>query len=136
MSIKRGLYAFLTTAPGITALAGTRVYAEVIPDQDFDQASLRPCLVYSRQGVERTRTFCGTIPLVTSTFSIDCYAPTADAAEQLAAAVRSALTDYRGLMGSVTVQDVQLVNDFDLLDLEPGLFRVALSFAIWHLETL
>lgn len=136
MSIKRGLYAWLNAQAGITALVGANIYPEIIPDQVFDAATKRPCLVFSRQSTERTRTFCGTIGLMASTFSIDCYARTYDDAEQLAQAVRAALTDYRGAMGVETVQQAQLVGDFDLQDLEPGLFRVALSFTLWHTETL
>ena len=136
MSIKRAVYAWLGQQAGITALAADRIWPEVIPSQDFDAATKRSCLVFSRDAVERTRTFCGTIPLVVSRVSISSYARTYDAAEQLAQAVRAALTDYRGAMGSVTVADVQLEQDFDLMDLEPGLFRVDLVFAIWHTETL
>lgn len=136
MSIKAALATFLQTAPGITALAGDRSYPEVIPDQVFDAASERPCVVWSRQSAERDKTFCGTGPITRSTFSIDCYARTSLEAEQLAQAVRTALTDYRGSMSGVEIKDVALTSDFDLLDLEPGLFRVALSFDIWHAETL
>lgn len=136
MSIKAALATFLRTDPGIAALAGDRSYPEVIPDQVFDEASKRPCVVWSRQGASRDRTFCGTGPVTQSTFSIDCYARTSAAAEGLAQAVRTALTDYRGSMSGVEIKDVQLTSDFDLLDLEPGLFRVALSFDIWHDETL
>lgn len=136
MSIKRGLYAWLNAQAGITAIAGSRIWPEVIPDQVFDEASKRPCIVFSRSGTERTRTFCGTIPLVASSITIDCYARTYDGAEQLAAAVRSSLTDYRGAMGDEQVQDTRLDSDFDLVDLEPGLFRVSLGFTVWHTETL
>lgn len=135
MSIKSALAGFLQSAPGITAIAGDRSYPEVIPDQVFDAASKRPCVVWSRQSAERAKTFCGTGPLTRSTFSIDCYARTSAAAEELAQAVRTSLTDYRGTMGGVEIKDAALTGDFDLLDLEPGLFRVALSFDIWHDES-
>ena len=136
MSIKTALSTFLRTDVGITAIAGDNVYPEVIPEQDFDAATKRPCRVWSRQGAERTKTFCGTIPLVRSTFSIDAYARTSQRAEELAQAVRSSLTDYKGDMYGVFISDVSLSSDFDLMDLEPGLFRVALSFDIWHAESL
>lgn len=136
MSIKRGLYAFLSAEAGIAAIAGDRIWPEVIPDQVFDTASKRPCLVYRRNSAARSVTFCRTVGLIASTFDIDCYAKTYDGAEQLAAAVRSALTDYTGMMGSVPVNRVFLDQDFDLLDIEPGLFRVVLTFTIWHDESL
>lgn len=136
MSIKVALSTFLRTESSITAIAGDNVYPEVIPEQDFDAASKRPCLVWGRQSVDRTKTFCGTIALVRSTFSIDAYARTSQRAEELAQAVRASLTDYKGDMHGVLISDVALQSDFDLLDLEPGLFRVALSFDIWHAESL
>lgn len=135
MSIKAALANFLQTTPSIIALAGDRSYPEVIPDQVFDAASKRPCLVWSRQSAQRDRTFCGTGPVTRSTFSIDCYARTSAASEELAKAVRDALTDYRGQMAGVEIKDVALTGDFDLLDLEPGLFRVSLSFDISHDES-
>lgn len=134
MSIHSGLYAFLTADAGVSALVGTRVYPLVIPDQVFDEATKRPCLVYGRQTVDPRKTFCETIALRRSTFAVDCYAKTMAVAQSLALAVKSALVDYRGAMDDVTVSDVSLETETDLMDLEPGLFRVALSFAIWHTE--
>lgn len=136
MSIKRALYTYLSTHASVTALAGDRVYPEIIPDQVFDAVSKRPCVVYRRSSADRRKTFCGTDTLVASSFAVDCYARTYDGAETLAAAVRSALTDFRGDMSGITVKDVALSSDFDLLDLEPGLFRVSLGFDIWHVENL
>lgn len=134
MSIQTGLYAFLAADAGVNALVGNRIYPLVVPEQNFDETTKRPCLVYARTGLDLTKTFCGTIDLERSTFAIDCYARTYAAATTLAAAVKAALTDYVGAMGDTEVREVSLENEFDLMDLEPGLFRVALSFFIWHAE--
>lgn len=134
--MKAALYALLTTTAAITAIIGDRVYPEIIPEQVFDAASQRPCLVYSRQSVIRDRTLCATDSRVQSTFSIDCYARTSQAAEELAQQVRVALTDYRGTSEGVTILDAALEGDSDFLDIEPGLFRVMLTFRFWHTETL
>lgn len=132
MTIQSSLYAFLSADAGVDALVGNNIFPLVIPDQVFDEVTRRPCIVYSGQSVDRTKTFCETIALQRQTFGIDCYAKTYEQAHAVAASVKTALLDYVGPMGDVTVSDVALENEFDLLDLEPGLFRVALSFVIWH----
>lgn len=132
MSIQSGLYGFLGADSGVAALVGSRIFPLVIPEQVYDEATKRPCIIYSGQSVDRTKTFCETIALQRQAFGIDCYAKTYEQAHAVATAVKSALLDYVGPMGDVTVSDVALENEFDLLDLEPGLFRVALSFVIWH----
>lgn len=132
MSIQSSLYAFLSADAGVSALVSNRIFPLVVPGQDFDEVTKRPCLVYAQQGVDRSKTFCETIDLQQATFSIDCYAKTYAAAVSLSAAVETALLDYKGPMGDQEIADVALQNKFDLMDLEPGLFRVALSFVIWH----
>lgn len=132
MSIKTSLYTFLSTATTLMAVVSDRVFPEIIPDQVYDAASKRPCLVYSRQGVDRDMTFCGTDSLVKSTMWIDCYARRYADAESLAEIVRGLLTDYHGDMAGTFISAIHLEQDFDLMDLEPGLFRVHLVFGIWH----
>jgi hypothetical protein len=132
MSLQSSLYAFLISDVGVSALVGTRVYPLVIPEQVYDEATKRPCLVYSMRGLDQTQTFCETIELQRADIGIDCYAKTYEASIALATAVKTALTDYVGTMGDVEISKLNLNNQFDLLDLEPGLFRVALSFFVWH----
>lgn len=134
--MKAALYSLLTTTAGVTQLVGDRVYPEIIPEQIFDAASQRPCIVYRRQSVERERTLCSTDSKVQSTFALDCYARTAAGAEDVAQAVRVALTDFTGTVAGVSVVDTALIGDSDFLDIEPGLFRVMLTFRFWHSETL
>jgi hypothetical protein len=55
-------------------------------------------------------------------------------ASELADAVRAALLGYRGLMGGVQVRDVSLDSETTLDDIEPGLYRVAQFWLIWHEE--
>lgn len=133
MSIKAGLYTYLTSVGGVTAIAGDRVYPKVIPDQVYDEASKRPCVVFSVDDTERSRTFCGTIGLRRVRVALDSYARTYEGAEALAEALRTAMIDYTGYMGSTYVEQTDSENDFDVdPDLEPGIFRVRQVYVIWH----
>lgn len=133
-SIKEALYQHLISQAAVTVLAGSRVYPDILP-----QEPALPAVTYIRRGVERSKTFCGTESLARSSFQLDTWAKTYAEAEELAQAVRAALTDFVGTMGGspgVYVSDVALENDFDLSDLEPGLFRVSMDFLVSHAETL
>lgn len=130
--IDEGLFAHLSADAGVAALAGSRIYPLVIPQQSFREDSRQPCVVYSRDGAQRQKLFGGTSDMVSSAFTIDSYAPTLAAAQALADAVRVALLDFSGVMGATTVRAVFLENEFELADLEPGLYRVSQSWTIWH----
>lgn len=133
MSIKDGLFTYLTSVGGVTAIAGDRVYPKIIPDQVYDEASKRPCVVFSVDDTERNRTFCATDSLRRSRIALDSYARTYEGAEALAEALRGAMIDYTGYMGSTYVQQTDLENDFDVdPDLEPGIFRVRQVYSVWH----
>ncbi len=94
-----------------------------------------PCVVFNRNGVDRQVRYCGTDGIVRSSISLDCYATSYSDARSLAAIVRSALIDFRGqLGGSLAVSAASLVNEIDLVDIEPGLFRVSQTWDIWHVE--
>jgi hypothetical protein len=133
MSIKAGLYTYLKSVGGVIAIAGDRVFPQVIPDQVYDEASKRPCVVYSVEDTERNETFCATQALRKSRVSIDSYARTYEDAETLADAVRTAVIDYSGYMGSTYVERCFIENDFDVApDIDPGIFRNRLILGIWH----
>lgn len=132
MSIKTAIYSFLTNDIGVAAIVDDRVYPNVIPQQVFDAASKRPCLVYRREGLEQTSNVCATELLQKSVFSIDCYARTYEAADMLATAVKAAFESVAGIMAGVAVNRVFLDDEFDLDDPDPGLFRSHLVFSIWH----
>lgn len=133
MSIKVGIYQYLTSVGGVTAIAGDRVFPQIIPDTVYDEASKRPCVVYSVEDTERSGTFCATEPLRKTRIALDCYARTYAGAETLTDAVRNAVVDYTGYMGPTYVERCFIENDFDVApDIDPGLFRNRLVLGIWH----
>lgn len=135
--INEAVYQHLVGTAGVAALVGTRVHPLVIPQRIAASTQRVPAVVYSISGVDRGVSYCSTDRLVRSTLGIDCYAAGYDAARALATAVRTALVDFSGPMGSATVVPVRTCNietEFDLMDIEPGLYRVSQQWTIWHEE--
>lgn len=132
--IQEGLYTFLAASSAVATIVGTRIYPLMIPQHAYDELTKLPCLVYARVSVDRQPKFCGTDALARSLVRVDSYARSYADATALAAAVYDALIDYSGAMGSETVKKVLADSEFDLLDVEPGLYRVTQTFSIWHIE--
>lgn len=126
----------LRNAPAVSEKVGTKVHPIVIPQQVLSGAVRVPAVVYSISGVERAVSYCHTIGLIRTGMTIDCYAARYDDARALASAVREALVDYRGPMGTppVPVRTANIETEFDLLDIEPGLYRISQQWSIWHEE--
>jgi hypothetical protein len=130
--IGEALFSHLTADAGVALLAGTRVYPLVIPQHVYNEATKLPCVVYQRTGTDLPINTCGAEALAGTSMRIDAYARSYDLAVQLAAAVRAALVNHAGPMGSVHVSRVNLESELDLLDIEPGLYRVSQTYSIWH----
>lgn len=132
--IEQGLHAYLTTEPGVASFVGNRVFPLLIPQHVHDESTKLSCLVYSKVSDSRNVRFCGTDTFVAATYQVDCYAASFLKSKQLAAAVRSAMIDFGGSWNGTTIKNVHLETEFDLVDPEPGLFRVSQSYRIWHIE--
>ena len=139
--IQEGLYTYLAADAGVSALVSSRIYPLVIPETVYTEATKKPCLVYSVDGKSRQVRYSGTDTLVAASVQIDCYARTYLASQQLAEAVRSAMVDYSGTwtgssspQTSNRVQSIFIQSEFDMLDPEPGLYRVSQQYTIWYDE--
>jgi len=132
--ISEGLFSHLSAAGGVTNLVGKRIYPLVVPQHVAGEVAKMPCVVYARVDVRRQQKFCGTDGLVRSVFQLDSYATTYHESITLAAAVRAALVDYAGTMGTVPVQKVFLDYQDELTEPDPGLYRVMQRFILWHDE--
>lgn len=127
----------ITATHTATWLAGTpnRVYPLVIPQKVPRGAAQTPCVVYETVGVDRQVSYCGTSGLIRTTMQLNCYAEDYGTAKSVAAAVRDVFGDFRGLLGgTVDVRHAKLEAEFDIQDIEPGLYRVSQSWVIWHVE--
>lgn len=133
--IAEGLFYYLSQNGGVSAIVAARIFPLVIPQATAATLLRQPCLVYTRLEVRRQQKFCGTDGLVRSEFQLDCYATTYAGSQNLAAATRAALIDFRGVMGSVDVRTTFLDSEHDLVEPDPGLYRVVQRFILWHDES-
>lgn len=135
MSIKAALLQYLTSNAQIASAVGQRVYAEILP-----QKPTLPAVTYRRASAQRSKTLsCGTDSLVRSGFEISAWAKGYEQAEAVAEAVRRALVDFTGTWGGspgIRIHDAALDGDLDLVDVEPGLYRVAMFYTISHVDTI
>lgn len=110
MSIESELFTFFTVTTGsISALIGTAYYPGVI-GQEADL----PAVVFNRITTDRVQSLSGSSDLPMARVQFNCYASTFLAAIALTDAVRSALNDFTGAMGAVTVQHATLIDESDL----------------------
>ena len=136
MFLHQAIKNHLEADTSVSSLMGTRFFYGVIPQKiSNDGVSRIPCVVYERRGVNRQVTYCGTNDLIQTLVTLDIYALTYSAARELATEVRRSLVDFQGLLsGVVSVRAASLETEFDLQDMEPGLYRVSQSWTFWHEE--
>ncbi len=125
--IEEGLTTLLTTDSALNALIAGRVYALLAP-----QSTPQPFMVFFKISDVASGGYCAQDPMVLSAFQFDSYATSFKEALRIAAALRSALIDFRGPMGSTHVGSIRQEGELQLLDPEPGLFRVSTTLFIWH----
>jgi Protein of unknown function (DUF3168) len=95
------LRAFLLADAGIAAAVAERIYPVRAP-----QGSAVPLVVYRLIGEDSDYHMGGASGLVRQLFQLDTYAAGADAAAELAGALRTRLDGFRGPMADVRVQGV------------------------------
>lgn len=84
---------------------------------------------------DRQQVYCGTVGTMRALATIDCYDAAARDAWLVAAAVRGALLDFRGLMaGTLRVRTIALELETELDDPDPGLYRIRQNWAVWFTE--
>ncbi len=125
--IEEGLTSRLTDDTSLQALIGGRVYGQMAP-----QEVPAPFVVFTKIADVTDGGYCAQDPMVQSLFQFDSYAKTYKQSLQIAAAVRDSLIDFRGPMGGTHVGSIRQEGEVQLLDPEPGLFRVSTSMFIWH----
>lgn len=129
MILEQGLFAFLSADTAISAIVADRIFPLM------QRGDAQPSLVYSRVAAQRTQRLCNTTdPALRGAFQIDSYAKTYEEVKELADIVRQTLVDFAGDMGGTHVSTVILDTEIDMLDPEPGLYRVLQTYFIWFVE--
>lgn len=127
-SIEDALYSYLAAQSTIIAIVDDRIYPTVLP-----QDPTKPAVVFYNVGTSPLWLQNAKPVLDVTRIQIDCYADTSRDAKLLAKAVRDVLESYVGLMGTLSVQAV-LVLDYGMDDFDdvPNDFRVISEYEIWH----
>jgi hypothetical protein len=129
MRLETDFRTWLIAEPTVAALVGGRIFGLVREPQ----AAL-PAINIQRIVTVRQELFCGVAPLVSTDLQVDSYAIDGDGAWTLAAVLRLALKNFSGPMGATQVDKVFLVNEFPLVDPDPGIIRVVQTYNFWYVE--
>lgn len=128
--IEEGLYSYLTTYAGLTALISTRVYAFRIP-----QGGTLPCLTFQRISTQRTHSHdtSGTgNDLARPRFQFDAWATTYASAKAINDQLRAALNGRKGTTGTVEVLGALVEDEQPTFDPDANLYRCRSDYFVWH----
>jgi len=129
MNIEDGLFSYLTNNAGVKAIVVSRVYPLVMP-----QKTTLPAITYQTTALKPDRTMAGNTGRMTATIQINAWAETHVGVKALAQALRTALNDYSGAMGSDTIQRSRVETEKDGWDEETGFYRVSMQITIIYYE--
>lgn len=122
-------YDHLRLVSQVASLVGDRIYPVRAP-----QGVLRPFVVWHRTGITRQQLYCGVDGAVLGEYQFSCYGITALQADDVHIAIRNAMQDFAGLMGSVLVKNAHLGQHFAIEDEDPNIFTVRQLWRIWFVE--
>ena len=114
MSIYEALVAYLGTVAGLSALIGTRLYPDDVP-QDADL----PAVFYLTVSDVKDHVYGSVQAVESPNIQFTVYADTKSEAQAVAEVIKTALSDYEGVMSGVTVQYIHLINELPSLYKSP-----------------
>ena len=130
--VTQALYEVLAAVSGVTDLVGNNIF----PDYAPRSASLPRITVHGPISTNVVKAMGSDPGLKAFTMQVSCWAATKSAVVQLGAEVISALQDYSGTVGSVTIQRIFLENRTDIVERHPDAIdklthHQALDLLVW-----
>lgn len=132
--IEKGIFERLRDDGATAALIAGRVFPVQIPESPSYDKSHTPCIVFLLSSEVRALTVCDASSSVEGTYQIDSISKSYFEAKAIANAVRLCLNSFTGLMGGTTVDRVLLETAQDLIEAEPGLYRVSQTYVFYYQE--
>ena len=133
LDLKQDIYTFLSTAPTITPLVGTRIYPSIAAP-----GATLPYIVYERINLFDAAPYLSMAsPLGRSTYQFSCWGLTSALVEQLTLALWNLLDGFRGVMGASFIQAWRYTDALDGI-VSPseggieGTYRTTLTADVWH----
>lgn len=125
------LQRIILAAPAVSALIGSRLYPNIIP-----QGAPNPAMTYQQISGPRQHDMQGAVGFAKARYQINCWAETYAKAKELAEVVRQVLDGYSS-QGVIKV--IHLANEGDLPKTSPGLDQLTrygkrLDFFVWFTE--
>jgi hypothetical protein len=130
------IYTYLAAQAGIASAVSTRVY----PRGETPQRTTYPYITFQRVSSTGHHHMLAAEALGQQRYQFDCWATTALSAETVAEALRAELDGFRrGLMGTVTIMAVHLVDRSDEAipptdGSDRSKFRVRQDYMFWHAQ--
>lgn len=134
MAIEKALCTILGRTDAVTNIIGSRISPLVL------SAGVElPALVFQQVGGPRDHVTSGPSGLASPRFQITCWAATYKRADELAVAVRETLDGFSGIVDSVMIQVIHLLDEADMPGTRPdnkalSRFGKRLDFQIGHKE--
>ena len=136
MSITQDVRTYLLTQSTVTALVGTRIYYDHLP-----QRATLPALVVNLITSVSQREVDAASGTARARVQVDCYAATYAASASLGELVRKVTEQYTGTMGSTTVDRAHVETVTELDDgptdgSDAYRYIRSLDVVLWHNEAL
>lgn len=132
--IEQDIFGKLRDDTAVSALIAGRVFPVQISQSPGQTHSKTPCVVFTLISETRTLTVCDAASSVEGTYQIDSISKSYFEAKEIAGAVRLCLNSFTGLMGGTPVDRVSLETAQDLIETEPGLYRVSQTYVFYYQE--
>ena len=129
MTIEEALVAYVLTKTAITTLIGTRI----MPSPLRQNATL-PAITYQLISVQDDILHDGPLGLPMPRIQLDCWATSYAEAKTLGAAVKVAIHAYKGMMGTVQVEQATVENVIDAFEPITGKQRVVIDTMLMYQE--
>ena len=128
MAIEQAIYSILKNNKPVAAIISTRIFPNLIP-----QGQNLPAVVYQRISGSGDRDTNGALNLYWPTFQFTCSADTFATMVILANAVKTALEGFTGTKASVTLSNIELIDEGDMPNLSDvkNVFMRRLDFKFW-----
>ena len=133
MPIEYAIRTKLVGAAAVTAIVGTRIHAIKLP-----QNATMPAITYQVVSDIPEYDMEGDAGVSTMRLQVECHDrerqgyDAYNGARVLGAAVRAALSGFKGTIGSDTIQSLFLINTRSLHDDGSGIFRAQMDYSIGY----
>jgi len=126
MNLGSYLRLILTQDPAVAALAGDRVYSEVLP-----QAPKTPAVVFAVVSADEDVSLDGPTGVRRASLAVDSWAEKRADASALGIAVKRVLSGHSGAAAGFEVQSCFFVTERWAFDPESALYRTSQDYEVW-----